>query len=364
MILQKEMVQELLETDKYMPCVSLLLNFEPKMGLRKELDYTLKINGEKLERMLLDSFPQDITRVVMNRYQHAVENLNYFTHKKSIAIFLSPLVEKVYYLDMEVDEKLVIDESFEIRDLIRSKKENTRYLLAVLSAKWTKIFLGDRHQLVRVTSNVPDNVAAYRNEIPEKVANFSDEQKRKEILLDKFLLHTDNGLALLLNMYQLPLFVMGTKRTIGHFRNITRNGSRVIDYIHGNFEEETESTLLSRMQTKLDNWRSVQERKWLLALEEAMNVRKLARGLEDVWQAAVQKRGRWLLVERHFMVPAMHTDQPDKITFLEPENNHAFYIKDAVDDVMEKVLSSGGQVDFVEDGLLAEYGHIALIEYY
>jgi hypothetical protein len=40
------------------------------------------------------------------------------------------------------------------------------------------------------------------------------------------------------------------------------------------------------------------------------------------------------------------------------------YIKDAVDDVMEKVLETGGDVEFVDEGMLKDYDHIALVQYY
>ena len=41
-----------------------------------------------------------------------------------------------------------------------------------------------------------------------------------------------------------------------------------------------------------------------------------------------------------------------------------FHIKDAVDDFIEMVLHSGGDVEFVDEGILNGYEHIALIEYY
>ena len=44
--------------------------------------------------------------------------------------------------------------------------------------------------------------------------------------------------------------------------------------------------------------------------------------------------------------------------------NNAFYIKDAVDDVMQKVLENGGDVEFVDNGVLQNYGQVALIQYY
>ena len=45
-------------------------------------------------------------------------------------------------------------------------------------------------------------------------------------------------------------------------------------------------------------------------------------------------------------------------------SNNPFYIKDAVDDIMEKVLQNGGDVEFVENGVLKDYERIALIQYY
>ena len=44
--------------------------------------------------------------------------------------------------------------------------------------------------------------------------------------------------------------------------------------------------------------------------------------------------------------------------------NKFSYIKDAVDTLIEKVLENGGDVEFVEPGMLKDYNHLALIQYY
>jgi len=38
-----ESFAEVLTAPKYLPCISLIMPFDPKMGLKKELDYKLKI---------------------------------------------------------------------------------------------------------------------------------------------------------------------------------------------------------------------------------------------------------------------------------------------------------------------------------
>ena len=349
---------------RYLPCISIIMPFEPKMGSKKELDYKLKAAFEKVEKILTKNYPDDKSKPVLNKLKNMIDQINYYTHKKSIAIFVSPLIEKVYYLDMPVEEKIIIDESFEIRDLIYSKKEIHKYLLAVLSNKWTKIYLGNTTQFIRVTSNVPDNVNAFKNDIGEKVANFSDENKRKEILLNKFLQHTDNGLTLLLNAYKLPLFVIGTAKTIGHFKSITHNAKHVIDYIHGSFEDKTENELHQLMTPYLNNWKKVQQKRILSQLDDALGNKKLAIGIHEVWKAATQKRGRLLVVEKNYIYPAHKSADAEIIFSYDEFSNNSFFLKDAVDDIIEKIISSGGDVEFVDEGVLSEYKKIALIEYY
>ena len=122
-----------LEASHYLPCITLIMPFEPKMSLKKDLVYQLKIASEKIESEILGNYHREEALPVMKKLRQVIKDLNYHTHKISIAIFISPLIEKVYYLDLPVEEKIMIDDSFEIRDLIYSKKEIHKYLLVALN---------------------------------------------------------------------------------------------------------------------------------------------------------------------------------------------------------------------------------------
>ena len=86
--------------------------------------------------------------------------------------------------------------------------------------------------------------------------------------------------------------------------------------------------------------------------------------MNAVWREANQHRGRLLVVEKDYMFPAEPTDVADNIDPLPPRYNKYSYIKDAVDDVIEKVLQYGGDVEFVDNGVLAAYDKIALVQYW
>lgn len=357
-------IKEVMEAVHYRPAVSLILPFEPKMSLKTEIAHALKVAADKAEAEVLSNYPGELGRLVIQKLNSIIRNLNYNTHKKSIAVYVSPVFEKVLYLDVPVEEKIIVDESFEIRDLVYSKKQLHKYLVLVLSGNESKIFLGNTTEFVRIASTTPDNVAAYVNDAPQRVANFSDMSERKEILMEKFLHHVDQSLDILLNAYPLPLFVMGAERIAGHFKKTTQHAAAVIDYVHGNYDEATIPQLREKLAPYLADWKKVKEKDLLNHLEEAASKKKLAAGMKEVWKEAMHNKGRLLVVEKNYMYAAQHGAAEDIIYKLSEPHSSFSYIKDAVDDVIEKVLQNGGDVEFVDEGVLQNYHRIALIQYF
>jgi len=357
--------QQVLNVLKYQPAVSIILPFEPKMSIKAELEYALKLACQQVEKELRASYPDEQAMPVLEKLKTLIRNLDYSTYKKSIALFVSPLIEKVLYLDIAVDRKILVDESFEIRDLVYSKKELHKYLVLVLSSERSRIYLGNTSTFMQLAANRPQHLAAFRNDPGERVANFSDPADRKEIMLDKFLRYVDGGLDIILKAYSLPLFVMGTDRTLGHFKKITRHGNNISGFIHGNYDEAGEAVVREVIAPYVADWKKVIAHYLLLKLDTALGAHKLALGIRDVWKQASVGKGRLLVVEKNYMVAARHGEADE--LFIEeelPMGGNSLLLKDAVDHVIEKVLAAGGDVEFVEKGMLNDYEHIALIEYY
>lgn len=347
---------------KYLPAVSLILPFEPKISPRPELEYRLKMALNKTEKELMANYPANKVLPLLDRLQNLVAGIDYTTHKKSLAIFLSPMVEKMFYLDIPVEEKLVVDESFEIRDLVYQKKQEIEYLVLMLSAKKSLMFLANEADMKLVKSNLSEHL--YVADIAERVASFSDPEARAEVLLEKFLYQMDEDLTLMLKAYPLPVFVLGAQRVIGHFKKLSKHHHDITEYISGNYEELPVPEIFNVVQPHVSNWRQVKQVGLLKQLDKAMNAKKLAYGIEEVWQAATHKNSRLLLVEKSFVYAARQGAEPGIIYKEELPSEYPFYIKDAVDDVIQKVLENGGDVEFVDDGSLSDYGRIALIQYY
>lgn len=357
-------IREVMEAVHYRPAISIIMPFEPRISLQTEILYSLKIAADKVEQELVKNYPDEMSKRVMKKLRAIFKDLDFSTHKKSIAIYVSPVFEKVLYLDVAVEEKIIIDESFEIRDLIYSKKQLHKYLLLLLSSKENKMYLGNSDNFVRLVFDVPTEEVDKFSVLPEKVANFSDLSGRKEIQMDKYLHHIDTALDSILHAYHLPLFVMGTERIMGHFKKMTKHTTEVAEYIHGNYDEATEPELMNVLKPYIANLKKAKQKEILHQLDIAAGKKTLSFGMKDVWREAMDHNGKLLVVEKNYMYPAQQAGVDDVIYKADRSASSVSYIRDAVDDVIEKVLEKGGDVEFVDKDLLSNYQHIALVHYY
>ena len=88
-------IKEVMEAVHYRPAVSVIMPFEPKMSLKTELAHSLKTAADKVEQELLQNYPGELGELVMRKLRAILKDLNFNTHKKSIAIYVSPVFEKV-----------------------------------------------------------------------------------------------------------------------------------------------------------------------------------------------------------------------------------------------------------------------------
>ena len=280
---------------------------------------------------------------------------------KSVALFVSPVHEQLVWLDVDTTEKIIIDESFEIRDLVFHEQSHQQSLLLLLTTEHFKLFHISGQQVRLLKEGA---AAVLERDVPGRVGNFSDPSEHKEIQLDKFIHAADQSLHDVLPDHPYPLFVMAPDRVWGHFRNQSKHTDRISGFLPGHYAETPNARLLQLMQPLLQDYHANGQQAMLEQLKSAASMQKLATGLHDVWHEVMQKKGKLLVVERNFIASAVHGGEPAEIDETVSGNNMAALIRDAVDDIIEKVLMTGGQVVFVEDGALAQFNRIALECFY
>lgn len=331
--------------------VAIVMPFNPKMTPRREWESRQKVLLANAERELMSRYPVDIALPVIRNVQLAVKSLNGNTHKSSVAIFIRDGEIHTLYMDIPVEETLIIDTPFAVKDILDYRVDEREFLVLPLSSRNAQIYLSTGEDFRVIKSNTPQNIYAYLNEVPTRTANYSDPSNRREVMLDKLLRHVDDGLDSVLAAYPRPVFVIGDPRVAGHFKRLTRHGKNIVDYIHHDPTERNMEHWKESLAPYLAEWEKVREAHALRLVEKAADAGKLVVGIQEVAHQARCHNSRLIVVENGFTGTAAPATTD-------------FHLTDPVDQVIWQVLSNGGNVEQVEKDSLKHLGRIALVKYY
>lgn len=341
----------LIERKKGALPVAVVMPYNPKMTSGRERESRSKCLLAKMERELLSRYPADMAMPVIRSMQQAVKNLNVNTLRSSVAIFISGGNIHTLYMDIPVEETLIIDTPFAAKDILDCRVDDREFLVLALSSRNSRLYISTGEDFRIIKSNTPETVYAYLNEVPTPTANFSDPSHRREVMLDKFLRHIDEGLDAVLAAWPRPVFVIGEPRVAGHFKGLTHHGKDIVAYIHQDPTERNTTHWKECLGPYLSEWEKIRESHTLQLVEKATDAGKLVVGLEEVARQARCQNSRLLVVEKGFTGAAgpATTD---------------FYLTDPVDQIIWQVLGNGGKVERVEPESLKHLGHVALVKYY
>lgn len=332
------------EVDYVFPSVSIFLPFNPKMDSKKDITKKLQVAVDKVEQQLFDNFSFEMAMLVMHKLKAILQNLNYSSHKKSLAIFVSPVFEKVFYLNMEIEEKIAIDSTFQIRDLVKSKKQLYEYLVLKITDTECRIYANQSGEM--------ETIFLYRME---------NGWNELEVTAEKFLQRIDNTLEFILESNNLPLFVLGNKSLINHFCGITKHASFIVEFIPDENEYITNDDIKNILKPYLQDWQRIKQKLIALQLQDATKNCNLATGMSNVFRMAGRRNTRILLVEEGYEYPSANADSEEIIYKATQPYSRYSYIKNAVDEVIEKILDRDGDVEFVSKKMMEKHNHIALL---
>lgn len=346
------------------PFVSIVMPTHKKYPHFKDDKLVLKkIIGEAESRMqgLYGKKTVDKIMVSLNKMKSDID----FTHlQNGLVMHYSPSVQKIYHLPFTPSEKLIIDRSLEIRDVLYSIKNSKDFIALILSEKEIRII---KVQDGKAAELKIDELPLGKNDTGGKgtsrVMNYSsdnstqhssDSKAHNEVKVEKYLRDIDAVISKNMQLKNLPLVVFAPVKLAAQFKKISKNTDRIIGYIKGNHEKKSVKDILADSSVIIGAYADKKQDK-VLALAEKENKRKrLSWGIRDINRCAMEGRGHLLIVEKDFKQADLN---PAKKGL---KNN----ITDTVDDIIEKILEKGGDVEFVDNGKLEEYGKMVLIKRY
>lgn len=356
---------QLIKAKKTFPSISIIIPTNTKYPQFKHDQEKLKLLVKKVKENISNEFPPSIAEPLIAKLSKVYQEID-FTHlSKGLAIYVSREQEKIFHLPFPVSEKIIIDKSFEIRDLLYATKHTLDYLVLLISSNGNKLFKGFNTSLEEIKLiDAPRDVKEWKIDLASKVGNFTDAEVVKEETLEKYLRDIDKSISAELKTMDLPLVILGVEKINNLFKNITKNEHAIIGYVSGNFEHATLPEITDKVAVVFENKFAKEQQEYLNLLDDAVGKGNFASGINEVWRVAMEQRGRILLVEKNYTCPAKYGKTKYTLLTNDIDRDSIYTLKDAVDDLIEIVLKFGGDVVFLEEGKLLDHNRIALITYF
>ena len=285
-------------------------------------------------------------------YQYALDGLVLYANKDFDAKF---------YLPFTVPERVVVTDNFLTRDLVFAMNRMRRYWVLLLSEQPTRLFEGYHDTLVEVTEGGfpmihegPGGAQALPGGFGKNVSAHRDERHRQ------FFRSVDEAIKPFLADDPLPMGVVGVDRYLAFWDEVSAHKEFIRARLLGSYDRMTPHELGQTVWPLVQQVLAEREERELGELVQWANQQRVISTLGEVWRSANLGRGKTLYVEADYHEPGRLEESG---MLLLPVDNAVGpdAIPDAVDEVIEMVISKGGEVIFTENGALEKFQRIALV---
>lgn len=339
------------------PALSILLPTHRTSPNNKQDPIRVKNLVDEATQRLGAEFSQRELEPLLKQLESLVNTIDYPYTLDGIAMYVSHDFAKLYHLPFSVPARVVIDQTFATRDLVYGMHRALRYWVLLLSQASTRLLAGTGETLEEVYDQTfPIQMTGPGATAPlpyDADSSYLDDRHRR------FFQQVDSAFSTYAKEEALPLIVGGVDRQISFFREVSQYSSLIAGTLTGNFDRASIHELTPQVWSIVQSVRKAQQTSALQELDQAMGAQKVVSTVEEAWRLAQDGRGKLLLVEKNYHVPAIVTVNGG--LELVEQVGGVEVMDDAVDEIIEAVLAKGGSVAIVEDGALSVHQHIALI---
>jgi len=338
------------------PALSILLPTHRTSPDNKQDPIRVKNLVDEAKERLAAEFSKRELEPLLDRLDTLVSEIDYPYTLDGLALYVSHDFAKLYNLPFPVPARVVIDQTFATRDLVYGMHRAQRYWVLLLSQASTRLLAGTGETLEEVQDeNFPMQMTGPGATAPvpyDADSSYVDDRHRR------FFQQVDRAFSRYAEDETLPIVVGGVDRQISFFREVSQHASSIAGSLTGNFDKAAIHEVAPQAWEIMQSVRKEQQADALRSLDNAMSAQAVVSTIEEAWKLANEGRGKLLLVEKNYHVPAILTE--DGTFKLVEEAGGTEVMDDAVDEVIESVLAMGGDVAIVDDEALSNHQRIAL----
>lgn len=373
-IAPKQNVSEELKTllnEKNNTCVSIILPLNDISTDQRAGKLHLSKAIKEVNELLTIETSADTSRVI-NALRKLQGEVIFRPNDQGIGLYVSEDMNFYTGFPFPVSEKIIVDKSFHLKELLLKEHYSNPYTLLYVDEKEIRLYNGKATELNEVKSEVfpmffeggIDKQSPLINSFFARNTYVQSLDKNKIEKLEAnhkdFFRKASESLTPYLENAEI-LVVCGARKYLSEFLYHTSNKEKIQGIFFGNYSRFNEADLAEMVWPSVKNHIDKNLANILSDYNEKVTEDMTEEGITHVWDAVMSDRGDTLLIEKDLEIKGFVEDQNPGTLYLHPPKNSHTVLPDAVDTVIKIALDKDIKVVFVEDGLLNRSMRIALI---
>ncbi|MEK6481833.1 hypothetical protein WJR50_30095 [Catalinimonas sp. 4WD22] len=356
-----DMLPQLSSEETEIPYVSIVIPLEKTLPARNQNEVRIKNMIHRAKTQLTKKYVKKDVFDLLIAIEHLHEQIDPHHHVEGVGLYVSKHRSQILYFPFPVEEKVLIDDTFEVRNLILNASQLFNYWVLVLSNNHTRLLKGKGKSLEEIQDEHFPLKYEEQFEYPGRqkprmvgsVVYGSEESQLKEERQREYFRHVEKLLHPYLMERSCPLFVMGEAWYQPLFSKVIHHAKTISGFIEGNYDHLTAGVLVNKVWSAVEAYQKKEQVSILKDIEEKIGQKRgYISGWKSVLEAAQQGKGARLIVEKDYVQPAFYHATTGNIS-VEGE--------DIVEEIMKVVLNKKGEITFLEHGQLEKYQRMALL---
>lgn len=336
-------------------CVSIILNTHRTSPDNKKDSINLKnLVKEAENRLLADESKRD-AQFLIKRVRELEAKIDHSKNLESLVIFVNEEVAEYTRLPISVEDRVIIDETFATRDIVRALRTNTNYLVLVLSRQKVRLIEAINDKVVReIGKPFPiENTKLYSTNRAEQ-----SNATRQTNLVAEFFNRIDKEVNKLRKENPIPVLICSEESNYNEYLKIADERNSIFDtYLNQNRIEQKAHHIIEEAWKIVKEYTENKNKLRKEELKKAVGTGLFLADVNEIWKAANQSKIQTLFIEENLFQPGYMSEE--KITFVpEEERTKKGVVDDIYDEIIEKVLEMNADVVFLPKDELKDFAGI------
>lgn len=344
-----------LANDTGSPSITISLNTHRSLPDRLKDEIQLKNLLNETEKLVIEKFGKREAENILSKIGELRSEISMDENLESLHIFLSDNIKEIIRTTWPAHEDRVsIDDSFDLRALIKDYTRSEEYLILVLTQGGINLYEainnGIEEEIVNEDFPFNEFSASFAKTENKSDSKYSDNKLRG------FYLEVDKAVAKVAKERDLKCVILSTEDNYNFFMQVVSKPDIYIGHMTVNYNNSQISDIAE------SGWQVVEkvifDRK-ADAIEEvrkAISDAKVLTDLKEIYRAAENGQAELLIVSEDYSQAVEFIDEAT-VELLDDDSDMG---NDVINTLAWKVLSQKGRVLFVKKEQIAEFGNIVL----